>query len=96
MAVLAGLWRPYDEEDKEYEIFSTLSSARAWTRVILAGKRDSRRQEFWQEYRRGRNKLSNVRNSIILGSREGLTLFNNYNSASFSSGKTHTEAFRGV
>ena len=31
-----------DEYDYEYEIFSVLSSGRAWTRVILAGKRDSR------------------------------------------------------
>ena len=45
MTVLAGWWRPEDE-DKEYEIFSTLSSVRVWTRVILAGKRDSRRHEF--------------------------------------------------
>ena len=32
-----------DEYDYEYEIFSILSSARAWTSVILAGKRGSRR-----------------------------------------------------
>ena len=32
---------------------------------------------------------------LSLGSREGLTLFNNYNSASFSGGKTHNEVFRG-
>ena len=32
-----------DEDDYEYEIFSILSIARAWTRVILAGKRHSRR-----------------------------------------------------
>jgi len=30
-------------DDYEYEIFSVLSSALAWTNVILAGKRDSRR-----------------------------------------------------
>ena len=35
-----GSW---DEDDYEYEIFSILSTARAWTNVILAGKRDSRR-----------------------------------------------------
>ena len=33
----------WDEEDYEYEIFSTLSIAHAWTSVILAEKRDSRR-----------------------------------------------------
>ena len=32
-----------DEDNYGYEIFSILSSARAWTSVILAGKRDSRR-----------------------------------------------------
>ena len=32
-----------DECDYEYEIFSKPSSARAWTSVILAGKRDSHR-----------------------------------------------------
>ena len=30
-------------DDYEYKIFSVLSSALAWTSVILAGKRDSRR-----------------------------------------------------
>ena len=35
-----GFW---DENDYEYEIFSILSIAHAWTSVILAGKRDSRR-----------------------------------------------------
>ena len=32
-----------DEYDYEYEIFSVLSSVRAWASVILAGKRGSRR-----------------------------------------------------
>ena len=32
-----------DETDYEYEIFLILSWARAWTNVILARKRDSRR-----------------------------------------------------
>ena len=32
------------EYDYEYEVFSILSSARAWTSVILAGKRGSGRQ----------------------------------------------------
>ena len=35
--------RFFDEDDYEYEIFSILSIAQAWTSVILAGKRDSRR-----------------------------------------------------
>ena len=29
------------EDDYEYEIFSILSSTRAWASVILAGKRDN-------------------------------------------------------
>ena len=34
----------HDEDDYEYKIFSVvLGSALAWTNVILAGKRDSRR-----------------------------------------------------
>ena len=33
-----------DEYDYEYEIFSLSSSARAWTSVILGGKRGSRRR----------------------------------------------------
>ena len=35
--------RFFDEDDYEYKIFSILSIAQAWTSVILAGKRDSRR-----------------------------------------------------
>ena len=35
--------RFFDEDDYEYEIFSILSVAQAWTNVILAGKRDNRR-----------------------------------------------------
>ena len=31
-----------DESDHEHQIFSILSSARAWASVILAGKRDRR------------------------------------------------------
>ena len=35
--------RFFAEDDYEYKIFSILSIAQAWTGVILAGKRDSRR-----------------------------------------------------
>ena len=35
--------RFFAEDDYEYKIFSILSIAQAWTSVILAGKRDSRR-----------------------------------------------------
>ena len=36
-------FRLWDEDDYEYQIFSILSIAHAWTSVILTGKRDSRR-----------------------------------------------------
>ena len=36
-------FRFWDEGNYKYEIFSILSIAHAWTSVILAGKRDSRR-----------------------------------------------------
>ena len=69
-----------NEDDYENQIFSILSSAKAWTSVILAGKRDSRRhsktgfrENDQREYRSGGNKLSNVRRFIILIPGEGLT-----------------------
>ena len=79
-----------------YEIFSIVSSARASGRVILAGKRGSRRQSTTRG-RSGGNKLSDVRSFIILLSEEGLTFFNNDNSANFSGEKKkYNEEFRGV
>ena len=36
-------FRSWDKDDYEYEMFAVLSSARAWTSVILTGKRDSHR-----------------------------------------------------
>ena len=36
-------FRFWDEDHNEYVIFSVLSGTRAWTSVILAGKRGSRR-----------------------------------------------------
>ena len=41
--LLAESFRFWDEDDYEYEIFSILSIAHAWTSVILAEERDSRR-----------------------------------------------------
>ena len=41
--VLVETFRFWDEYEYEYEIFSILSSARARTSVILAGKHDCRR-----------------------------------------------------
>ena len=56
-----------------------LSVAHAWTSVIFAGKRDSRRLStssfFEWECRTGGNKLSNVRSFIILLSGEGFSCF---------------------
>ena len=40
----SDFWKaPWDEYNNENEIFSILSITRAWTNVILAGKRDIRR-----------------------------------------------------
>ena len=53
-------------EDDEKIIFSILSTSRAWTKVILAGKRDSCRHSttgFCENS--GEYKLSNVRSFII-------------------------------
>ena len=73
-----------------YEIFSIVSSARAWGSVILKGKRGSRRQSTTRG-RSGGNKLSDVRSFIILLSEEGLTFFNNDNSTNFSGEKKSTK-----
>ena len=78
-----------------YEIFSIVSSARASGRVILAGKRGSRRQSTTRG-RSGGNKLSDVRSFIILLSEEGLTFFNNDNSTNFSGEKKSTMKNSGV
>ena len=74
--------RFFDEDNHEYEIFSILSIAQAWTSIILAGKRDNCRHSTMgfsendqRECRSGGNKLSNVRSFIILLSGEGLTSF---------------------
>ena len=75
-----------DEKDCVYEIFSIVSSARAWGSVILEGKRGSGRQSTTRG-RSGGNKLSDVRSFIILLSGEGLTSFNNDNSTNFSGEK---------
>ena len=64
-------FRFWDEDDYEYKIFSILGIAHAWTSVILAGRRDSRRQSTTSL--NGGNKLSSVRCFIILLSGEGLT-----------------------
>ena len=82
--------RFFDEDDYEYKIFSILSIAQAWTSVILAGKRDSRRhstrsfsENDQRECRSGGNKLTDVRSFIILRSGEGLTSFSINNRTDF-------------
>ena len=82
--------RFFDEDDYEYQIFSILSIAQAWTSVILAGKRDSRRHSTTglseidqRECRSGGNKLTDVRSFIILRSGEGLTSFSVNNRTDF-------------
>ena len=42
--IIVETFRFWDDYDYEYEIFSILSSARAWASVILAGKCVSRRR----------------------------------------------------
>ena len=46
LKAIIEIFRFYDDYDNEYEIFSVVSGARAWTSVILAGKRDSRRHSM--------------------------------------------------
>ena len=92
-------FRFWDENDYEYEIFSMLSIAHAWTSVILAGKRDSRCHSptsFSENVIVAGTKLSNLRKFIILLSREGLTSFSINNPTSFFGEKKESEAFRGV
>ena len=81
-------FRFHDENDYEYEILSIVSSARAWTSVILAGKRGSRRH-FTTSFTE-----LNVRNFSILQSGEVFTSFNNDDSAYFSGEKKYIEEFR--
>ena len=78
--------RFWDEDEFEYEIFSILGIAHAWTSVILAGKSDSRRHSttsFSKNVVVGGNKLSDVRSFNILLSGEGLTSFSIYNRTNF-------------
>ena len=85
-SILESFYRFWDENDCVYEIFSIVSSARAWGSVNLAGKRGSRRKST-KRGRSGGNKLSNVRSFIILLSGEDLTSFNNDDSTNFSGEK---------
>ena len=80
--------RFHDENDYEDEILSIVSSARAWTSVIFAGKRGSRRH-FTTSFTE-----LNVRNFSILQSGEVFTSFNNDDSAYFSGEKKYIEEFR--
>ena len=87
-AKLLERFRFHDEKDCEYEILSIVSSARARTSVILAGKRGSRRH-FTTSFTE-----LNVRNFSILQSGEVFTSFNNDDSAYLSDEKKYIEEFR--
>ena len=85
--------RFWDENDYEYEIFSIVSSDRARTSVILAGKRGSRRHSTTSF---SENVVEAGTSFSILQSGEVLTSFNNDNSVNFSGEKNYNEEFRGV
>ena len=75
------------------------SRARAWTSVILAGKRDSRREStmgFWRECDSEENKSSAVRRFMILCSGKGLISFNKDNRVTSLVKKKYNKAFGGV
>ena len=76
--------------DHEYEIFSVLSSACAWTSVILAGKRGSRRHSstsFRANVVVARTRYQKLEVLSFLLSGERVTFFTTDNSANFSSEK---------
>ena len=79
-------WRFWVENGYDYEIFSILRIAHAWTSIILAGKRGSRchcTTIFLRKCHSGGIRLSNVRSFIILLSGEGLTSFTINNRTNF-------------
>ena len=83
----------------ENEFFRILSSARARTNVILAGKFGSHRQSatsFSEKVGSGKNKLSNVRSFIIQRSGEGFISFNGNKRTNFCGEKKYNEATQGV
>ena len=78
---LRDAFRFSDEDDQENDIFSILSGARAWTSVIFAGKRDSRRNSttgFGENFVVAETSLYRERS---------LTLFNENNRVNISGGK---------
>ena len=67
-----------DEDDYEYEIFSVLSSARAWAIVILAGNRGSRSHStsgLNENVVVAGTSYQTVRSFIVLLSGEGLACY---------------------
>ena len=78
--------RFFDEDDYEYKIFSILSIGQAWTSVILAGKRDSRRHSttsFSEEVVVAGTSYQMLESFSILVSGEGLTSCSINNPANF-------------
>ena len=90
LCAITETFRFYDQYDNEYEIFSILSSVRAWTSVILAGKRGNRRHSTTSfsenvEVAETSYQMLEVLSSCESG--EGVTSFTKGNSANFSSEK---------
>ena len=81
-------FRFWDEYDNEYQTFSIVSSARAWTSVILAGKCGSRRHSttsFSENVEVAETSYQMLRSLIILRTGVGVTSFTkgkSYNSSS--------------
>ena len=85
-----------DENDYEYEISATLSIARAWARIILAGKKRRHSTTSFSVNVVVAEELSNVTRFIILRSEDGLISFNKDNSTKFLVNYKYNEVFRGV
>ena len=81
-------FRFWDKDDFEDEISLTLSSARAWTSVILAGKRGSRRHST-TSFRV--NVVVAGTSSNILWPGKGETVSNKNNRTYFSGEKQYNE-----
>ena len=88
----------WDEDDYEYDYWDRI--AHAWTSIISAGKRNSRRlstSSFFENVavaENGGNKLSNVRRFIILLSGKGLTSFTINNRTNFFGEKNKSKLSR--
>ena len=81
-------WDKDNYDYGHYEIFSILSSARAWANVILAGKRGSRRHSTTSF---SENVVVAGTSSIILWPGKGLTVSNKNDRTYFSGEKQYNE-----